>query len=140
MLPLSIHCWQSGGTFICDMGELPGPPPALFYVFDAFILSVLALGLYSIITGRVLLKLGRPKQLSTAGAIRLFGVSILLIGLPSLWVSSELDRVLHDQPASPFVGLILLGSLVASGCLQWWAYRVDRRRDRLPSPSQPGTA
>src|SRR5207247_491270 len=82
MLPLQTHCWQSGGTFICDMGDLPGPPTALYYVLDAVGLVVLALGLYSLVTGRILLKLGRLKQLSTPGAVRVIGLSILLICLP----------------------------------------------------------
>ena len=140
MLPLQTHCWQSGGTFICDMGDLPGPPTALYYVLDAVGLVVLALGLYSLVTGRILLKLGRLKQLSTPGAVRVIGLSILLICLPYLWANWELDRALHDQSASPFVSLVLLAGIIASGCLQWWAYRVDRRRGRFPSPSQPGTA
>ncbi|TMF61219.1 MAG: hypothetical protein E6I16_04505 [Chloroflexi bacterium] len=112
------------------MGDLPGPPTALYYVLDAVGLVVLALGLYSLVTGRILLKLGRLKQLSTPGAVRVIGLSILLICLPYLWANWELDRALHD----------LLAGIIASGCLQWWAYRVDRRRGRLPSPSQPGTA
>jgi len=121
-------------------GEGMLPFQVFLYVLNVVAGFVLGLGLYSLITGRILLKLGRPKQLSTPGAIRLFGLSILLFCLPYIWFSRELDHALHDQPASPFVDLILLAGIIASGCLQWWAFRVNRRRGQLPSPSQPGAA
>ena len=47
------------------------PFQVFLYVLNVVAGFVLGLGLYSLITGRILLNLGRPKQLSTPGAIRL---------------------------------------------------------------------
>ena len=105
----------------------------LFYVGDGVAVLVLAQGLYALITGRFLIRVGRLIRLSSSIAVRLYGLSAVPFCAPYLWMTWVLEGGLRGQPASPVSGVVFFAGLVVMAGLQWWALRLDRRRSE-PAP------
>jgi hypothetical protein len=136
MTYLTIHCRPVGGGFGCDMGDLPAPPAALSWILYGLALGGLILGLYALVTGRLLVRWGKLKEISTARATRIIGLSLLVESVVSL----EVGRVVallsnHIEPPHESE-LFVFPLLIVGALLQWLAFRIDRH----PNPVRPPNA
>jgi hypothetical protein len=111
------------------MRQLPAPPVALAFVTYAMAAAGLAIGTYSVISGRLLMKVGRLKQIWSKRAARLIGLSLVIWSLFAVllgWEAAILSR--HVVPSPGWLGLLSLPVAIATLSLDWWAYRIDRPR------------
>jgi hypothetical protein len=109
------------------MGELPAPPVELAFVTYAIAAAGLAIGTYSAISGRLLIKIGRLKQIWSKRAARLIGLSLVISSLFAVllgWEAAILSR--HVVPSPGWLGLLSLPVAIVTLSLDWWAFRIDR--------------
>ena len=128
VVDLAIHCGPIAGGYGCDLGELPAPPVELAFVLYAIAAAGLAIGTYSVISGRFLIKYGQLKQIWSKSAARLIGVSLVIWSLFAIllgWETAILSR--HVLPSPGWVGLLGLPVVIVTLSLDWWAYSIDRR-------------
>jgi hypothetical protein len=121
------------GGYGCDMGELPAPPVELAFVTYAIAAAGLAIGIYSVISGRLPIKVGRLKQIWSKRAARLIGVSLVIYSLFAVllgWEAAILSR--HAVPSPEWLALLSLPVAIVTFSLDWWAHRIDR-----PAPNHP---
>src|SRR5437764_363600 len=83
MTHLANHCGPVAGGFGCDMGDLPAPPAVLTWILYGIALAGLVIGLHALVTGRLLVKFGKLREISTSRAARLVGLSLLVDSLAS---------------------------------------------------------
>ena len=109
------------------MGELPAPPVELAFVAYALGAAGLAVAAYTLISGRLLARPGRLKQIWSKRAARLIGVSLVIWSLFAVllgWQGAILSR--HVVPSPGWLGLLSLPVAIVSFSLEWWAHRIDR--------------
>jgi len=129
VVELAIHCGPIAGGYACDMGELPAPPVELAFITYAMAAAGLAIGTYSVISGRLPIKVGRLKQIWSKGAARLSGVSLVIYSLFAVllgWEAAILSR--HVVPSPGWLGLLSLPVAIVTLSLDWLAHRIDRGR------------
>lgn len=129
MVELAIHCGPIAGGYGCDMGELPAPPVELATVIYAIATAGLAVGIYTVISGHLLLRVGRLKQIWSKKAARLIGLSLVIESLIAVWLGRDTVALSHHTvPSSDWLGMIAFPALLAAFALDWWAHRIDRPR------------
>ena len=112
------------------MGDLPAPPLAFSWILVILGVVAFLLGLQMLMTGRVLIRFGTLKGVSTARAVRFLGLALLLDSMVSLWLAYDFTYLSRHQVPPTWAELILLPTIVVTG-LQWLAFRMDRRRKGL---------
>lgn len=131
-----ITCWTSGSgfgsSFTCDMGTFPDPP--IMLIDASYILAglLLALGLLTVISGRILLPL-RPRVTRSSLASRLLGVSEVVAagGLVASTTALAQMRGTHlPDPRYQFVVPLAILAILVVQAMAWW---IDRRQ-RQPPP------
>ena len=129
MVHLAIHCGPIAGGYGCDLGEFPSPPAEFAIIFYALGAAGLAVAAYTVISGRLLIRPGRLKQIWSKRAARLIGVSLVIWSLFAVllgWETTILSR--HAVPSPAWLDLLSLPVAIVSLSLDWWAYHIDRRR------------
>jgi hypothetical protein len=122
------------------MGEFPSPPAELAIILYALGAAGLAIGTYSVISGHLLIKVGRLKQIWSKRAARLIGVSRVIWSLFAVllgWETAILSR--HIVPSPEWLALLSLPVAIVSLSLEWWAHRIDRpptTHDVLTEPAR----
>lgn len=133
MTYLAIHCGANSGGFGCDMGDLPAPPAALSWFFYGLALVGLMLGLYALLAGRLLVRWGKLKEISTPRATRITGLSMLLESLVSLELGRKVVLLSNHVEPPPWSQLLIFPVVILAALLQWLAFRIDRH----PNPARP---
>jgi hypothetical protein len=129
VVELAIHCGPIAGGYGCDMGEFPTPPAEFAIIFYAFAVAGLAVAAYTVISGRLLVRPGRLKQIWSQTAIRLLGLSLAIQSLVAVLLGSDLVVLSHRTVTSPeWLSVAPFPAILASLGLDWWAYHIDRRR------------
>lgn len=131
-----ITCWSSGSglgsSFTCDMGPLPDPPILLLDTSYIVAGLILALGLLTVVSGRILFPL-RPTVTRSPLASRLLGVSEVVAAGGVVAATTALAQMRgHQLPDARYqfvVPLAILAIFVLTA-LAWW---IDRR----PRQSSP---
>ena len=109
--------------------RLPAPPVELAFITYAMAAAGLAIGTYSVISGRLPIKVGRLKQIWSKRAARLSGVSLVIYSLFAVllgWEAAILSR--HVVPSPGWLGLLSLPVAIVTLSLDWLAHRIDRGR------------
>jgi hypothetical protein len=115
------------GGYGCDMGELPAPPAAFGWILVILGVVAFLVGLQMLITGRVLLRFGTLKNVSTARAARVLGLALVLDSMVSVLLAYDFSYLSQHQVPPTSAQLIFL-PLILVTALQWLAFRIDRRR------------
>ena len=123
---LAIHCGPTGGSFGCDMGDLPAPPVAFAWLLFAVAVLALLLGVYMVITGRLLLRFGKLKHVSTPRGTRLLGLALILDGFAGA-VIAQVIGLLSQHLEPPRWSELVIIPLILVAALQWLTFRIDRR-------------
>ena len=115
------------GGFPTVYGNLPSPPGELAIVSYAIAAAGLAIGAYTVISGHLLVRAGRLKQIWSQRAARLLGLSLMLWSLFAVWLGWDLSMLSHETvPTREWLGMPPLLAIIASLGLQWYAYHIDR--------------
>jgi len=131
MTHLAIHCGPVAGGFGCDMGDLPAPPAALTWILYGIALAGLVFGLYALVTGRLLVRFGKLKEISTSRATRMVGLSLLLDSLASFEIGRAWGLLGNHVEPPHWSELFVFALFIAAALLQWLAFRVDRHPSRV---------
>jgi hypothetical protein len=123
---------MSGG-YGCDMGELPAPPPAVGWILVILGVVAFLVGVQMLTTGRVLLRIGRLKDVSTTGAARVLGLALVLDAIVFVWLAYASTYLSHHQVPPTWAELTFLPVILVTG-LVGLAYRINqpRKASQLP--------
>jgi hypothetical protein len=86
----------------------------------------LAVGVYEVVTGRVLLRTRRLKEITTTRAGRLVGLSLLMVSLGLFAAARDLDGLRYRGVPSLLMGFLFPPAILAGLLIQWVAFRIDR--------------
>jgi len=131
MTHLANHCGPVAGGFGCDMGDLPAPPAVLTWILYGIALAGLVIGLHALVTGRLLVKFGKLREISTSRAARLIGLSLLVDSLASFEIGREIGLLVNHVEPPHWSQFFVFALFIAAALLQWLAFRVDRHPSRV---------
>jgi disulfide bond formation protein DsbB len=128
---LAIHCGPTGGSFGCDMGDLPAPPVAFAWLLFAVAVLGLLLGVYMVVTGRLLVRFGTLKGVSTPRGTRLLGLALILDSFAAALIAQGINLLSQHLEPPRWFELVFV-ALILVAALQWLAFRSDRRPGPAP--------
>lgn len=108
------------------MGDLPAPPVVFAWLLFAVAVLALLLGVYMVITGRLLLKFGKLKLVSTPRGTRLLGLALILDSFAGVLIAQVLSLLSQHLEPPRWSELVFVPLILVAG-LQWLAFRIDRR-------------
>ena len=84
-----------------------------------------------LVAGRLLVKFGKLKEISTSRATRVVGLSLLLDSLASLEIGRAWGLLGNHVEPPHWSELFVFALFIAAALLQWLAFRVDRHPSRV---------
>ena len=97
--------------------------------YYAIAAAAMALGIYLLLSGRLPIRLGLLREISSKRAARLIGLSLVVWSFSWAWLGRDwalLSR--HTVPSPRWVEGLLFPAFIASLALNFWASRMDRHR------------
>jgi hypothetical protein len=110
------------------MGEFPSPPAEFGIIFYVLSVAGFAVAAYTLISGRLLVRPGRLKQIWSQTAIRLVGLSLAIWSLVAGLLGWDVVALSRTKPSPEWLSMAPFPPLLASLALNWWAFHIDRRR------------
>ena len=132
MIRLTTHCGATGGSFGCDPGDLPAPPVAFAWLLFAVAALALLLGVYMVITGRLLLRFGKLKHVSTPRGTRLLGLALILDSFAGALIAQGTNLLSQHLEPPRWSEVVFVPLIILVAALQWLAFRIDRRPGPAP--------